>query len=1057
MLPVSIQRVFSAQRVQIPSKYLRLAIWVVGIAGILITATTVVLVQNFTREEVQKQFEAVVNASFNRLGSVITEADPYLLSLQAYSAVNQRLNPAVFKAVAKQAIAVHPSIQAIEWVPVISHDELAAFERHAQSFYPGFSVRDLSAEGSEEPSRVAHQTYFPVLQVVPLQGNEAAMGFNLGSNPERLQAIHEAIARRSLTLSPRVSLVQDDAKGNGILLFHPAYDDAGALKGFVLAVFKLSTLFGPIELTTAQQGVRFSITDVTDPGKPVALFGASFIDSQKLPPNSGEQSTALNKSGEQSLFTTTRHLNIGGRQFLVGYQGLPDYFATKITALSWLAIAFGVLSTLTLCLILGRLFTHNKRLEDRKKRLQTEFDESVMGPGMWEWDIRNDQLSLSPEACRLFGVADADPEGGLAFYLSHIPEEDKKIVEVQIRDALISGHAFRMSHRVLLPGGAAPRYVESDCFVEMDRKGQAKLLTGVMVDVSESRLSQNKLAESEQTMDWVLSATGEGIWDWHIPSGAVQHNENWYQKLGYAAGELPSTVDSFQTIVHPEDLTLVMLRVKTAMASQHDYYSEHRLRCKDGSVLWVIDRGRVVERDADGNPIRMVGAFIDVSNQKRNEETISKLAFYDPLTGLANRRLLENEVRKTLAKHARSGRSGLLIFIDLDDFKTLNDTQGHDVGDLLLQAFAVLLSQLVRGSDTVARLGGDEFVILIDDAGGTEVEVTDSAMRIAGKILTGLSAPFDLNGYLYKTNASIGLAQFGRSGDTLVDVFKRADLAMYQAKQAGKGTYRFFDPESQRLLDQQAVVEAELTEALSAHQIVPLYQPIASHTGQIVGAETLCRWEHPIRGRINPVDFIPFAEKSDLIVLIDEAMLEHVCRQLGAWQLDPVHEHLTLSVNLSAKYFGFSDFVDRVLGVCHQYNVRLNRLKIELTESMLLKNIGEASRKVKALNDAGIRLSLDDFGTGYSSLSYLQQLRISELKIDQSFVAHIFDDDRSAAICKSILALAHSLSLSVIAEGVETEAQRAFLVEHGCELLQGYLIGRPCEAAVLIPGGIRVT
>ena len=317
-----------------------------------------------------------------------------------------------------------------------------------------------------------------------------------------------------------------------------------------------------------------------------------------------------------------------------------------------------------------------------------------------------------------------------------------------------------------------------------------------------------------------------------------------------------------------------------------------------------------------------------------------------------------------------------------------------------------------------------------------------------------MAEPFDLNGYRYKTNASIGLAHFGDAADTIVEVFKRADLAMYQAKKSGKGAYRFFDPESQRLLDYQSSIESELAIAITEQQIVPLYQPIANRDGRIVGAETLCRWEHPERGLINPVDFIPFAEKSNLIVQIDELMLHHVCRQLSAWQEDPRCRHLVVSVNLSARFFGFSDFIPRLLVVCRQYGTPMNQLKIELTESMLLKNIGEAARKVKELAQYGIRLSLDDFGTGYSSLTYLQHLKINELKIDQSFVAHIFDDESSAAICKSILALAQSLDLSVIAEGVETSAQRDFLVSHGCELLQGYLIGRPCAASELIPENV---
>ena len=1039
-----IERALSANKGQVPSHYLRLAIWVVVCFGFAITSSTIVLIQKYQQHDTDVRFETVVNDNFANLNNALTEANPFLMSLAGYAAASDEVTLNIFEVLAAPALAHYPSIQALEWIPQVARRDKQVFEARARKQYDRYQILERDADGILTPAKVDRAFYYPVLFVVPLADNRNALGFDLGSNPKRSQALDHAISREAPTYSSRISLVQDRVKANGILLVNPVFSGDNRLKGFVLAVFRLSVLLKPVDIVAEKDGLLLTIRDLDAPQSEALLYQSPALAKPDF-----------NGLGMVNPLSAQKAFEIGGRRWQVDYRAMPGYFEQSIAPLSWLAGLFGLLMTGALSFVLYRLYVSNRRYEIQISRLHEQFHQDSRYPGVWEWNSTNDHLSLSVDACRVLGVSDVSLIRGFQFYLSCIPVADRDLVQRQVVDALKAGTPFRIVHRILCPNGGF-RHVESDCFIERDARGTPGIVVGIINDVTDRVQSQLRLQDSERTMSWVLSATGEGIWNWHLPTGVVLHNDLWYERLGYQKSELPNDVASFQKILHPEDMAMVMSRVQAALASGKDYSSEHRLVCKDGTVMWVIDRGRVVERDDAGQPLRMVGAYIDISDQKRNQETISRLAFYDSLTGLANRRLLENEVRKTLAKHARSGGYGLLIFVDLDDFKTLNDTQGHDVGDLLLQAFAGFLKSQVRDSDTVSRVGGDEFVILIDEAGETEAEAADAGARIASKILAGMAEPFDLNGYRYKTNASIGLAHFGDVSDTIVEVFKHADLAMYQAKQSGKGAYQFFDPESQRLLDRQTLIEAELAEAINQEQIIPLYQPIADQYGKIVGAETLCRWAHPERGLISPVDFVPYAEKSHLIVQIDELMLHHVCRQLAAWEDDPEYRHLVLSVNLSARFFGFSDFIARLIAVCYQYGTPMKQLKIELTESMLLKNIGEAARKVKELADYSIKLSLDDFGTGYSSLTYLQHLKINELKIDQSFVAHIFDDESSAAICKSILALAKSLELSVIAEGVETVAQRDFLVAHGCELLQGYLIGRPRGAADLLTNNVVV-
>ncbi|PKO26015.1 MAG: diguanylate cyclase, partial [Betaproteobacteria bacterium HGW-Betaproteobacteria-9] len=433
----------------------------------------------------------------------------------------------------------------------------------------------------------------------------------------------------------------------------------------------------------------------------------------------------------------------------------------------------------------------------------------------------------------------------------------------------------------------------------------------------------------------------------------------------------------------------------------------------------------------------------DITQRKEAEEEIRELAFYDQLTHLPNRRLLMDRLQRALASASRSQRAGGLLFIDLDNFKTLNDTFGHDHGDLLLREVAQRLGTCIRDGDTVARLGGDEFVVMIEDLSTNLQEAAEAARVVSEKILAALDVPYQLAGHEHHSTPSIGVTLFAERPQGVDELLKQADIAMYQAKAAGRNTVRFFDPEMQNVLTNRASLEMDLRQALVEGQFLLYYQPQVDAAGRITGAEALVRWRHPLRGIVSPAEFIPLAEDTGLILPLGQWVMETACRQLVRWGSRAETAALTLAVNVSARQFRQEHFVDQVLTTLRQSGTTAERLELELTESLLLDDVEDTIIKMTALKNEGLRFSLDDFGTGYSSLAYLKRLPLNQLKIDQSFVRDVLSDPNDAAIARTVVALGQSLGLDVIAEGVESQEQRDFLHSQGCYAYQGYLFGRP--------------
>ncbi|MEJ5990051.1 EAL domain-containing protein [Ramlibacter sp. PS3R-8] len=516
-------------------------------------------------------------------------------------------------------------------------------------------------------------------------------------------------------------------------------------------------------------------------------------------------------------------------------------------------------------------------------------------------------------------------------------------------------------------------------------------------------------------------------------------NEAFERRTGYAREEVIG--QSPRLLQGPDTQRPQLDRIRAALEQWERVRVDLINYTKAGEPYWV---------DLDVSPVwdearrltHWVAVGRDITERKRDEEKIQYLAFYDPLTQLPNRQMLLDRLNEAVGPSGHA-HEGALMFIDLDNFKVLNDTLGHQKGDLLLQQVARRLRNCVAKGDLVARLGGDEFVVLLENRPDKPLDPITAAEVVSQRILEGLGEPYVLPGYLHHSTCSIGVTLFGKAPSSVNELLKQADLAMYQAKAAGRNAVRFFDPEMQAVASANAALATDLRQAWRDNNLKIEYQPQVGMDGRMFGVEALLRWEHPTRGIVRPDEFIPTAEETSLIIPIGHWVLEAACAQLAEWGTRPDRSHLSIAVNVSVRQFRHPDFIDEVMTCVRRAGIRPDRLKLELTESLLADNLDSAIAKMRNLKDMGVRLSVDDFGIGYSSLSYLKRLPIDELKIDRAFVKDILSDHNDAAIAATIIGLCRSLGLEVIAEGVETEEQRAFLARQGCERYQGYLYCRP--------------
>ncbi len=620
----------------------------------------------------------------------------------------------------------------------------------------------------------------------------------------------------------------------------------------------------------------------------------------------------------------------------------------------------------------------------------------------------------------------------------------RKRAENPVEKVMKNGLIVGLANHTALISKTGKEYQIADSAAPIIGKNQQMI--GVILvfhDVTEQYLLYANIEENEQRFRHVHEVSGAYIWEVGLDNRFTFITDQCIQVKGYPAIQLLGHTP-FE-FMPEEDRKKARKTLQNAIANKSCFEFTHRNLAPDGKILWEEVKGEVV-LDETGRVIKIRGAGISINARKKAEVEIRKLAFYDPLTNLPNRRLLIDRLKHEINAAKRHNSIGAILFFDLDHFKNLNDSLGHDAGDELLVQIARRLLHQLRSEDTAARLGGDEFVILLTNLSTNQDYAILKIRKVTEKIHLALQEIYYLKGHEYHLSISIGITLFPQPGQKVNDLLKQADTALYRAKSKGRNNYQFFRQEMQEAAHNRLLIEKELHTALSSHQLSLYYQPQINAEGQLVGAETLIRWFHPEKGLITPNQFIPVAEESGLILKLGQWILDHAFAQMKLWQQTHVLKpEQKLSINISPKQFRQENFVREITELLHHHDISADLFIFEITENLFLYEIDETIDKMQQLKKLGVSFSIDDFGTGYSSLAYLKRLPLTELKIDKTFINDLDIDNNDQVIIETIIAMAKHMQLRVIAEGVETSNQLNFLLRHGCYHYQGYYFSKPLD------------
>ncbi|ACD21014.1 bifunctional diguanylate cyclase/phosphodiesterase [Paraburkholderia phytofirmans] len=917
------------------------------------------------------------------------------------------------------------AIGIVAWVPATQMVEhIASMRRQGVPDYA------IEPKGSRED-------YAPIIQREPFIGiNRAAPGFDAWADPVRRRALEQARDSGMATLSGKVRLSVDSGNARpGFIMYLPIYargqpQDSVAqrrahLVGWVYASFRMHDVIA-------------SLYGEQPPGLTIAIYDGVETSAAAL----------LHKTPEApghhrvTDMAANEYLVVGGHDWTLSMNAQDDFKARfgRNAALPIASTGTGLsllLALLTWLMMTGRgramrlASAMTKELRENEEKFRAIADCTVNWEIWWGTDGKPRWINSAVEAYIGYTVDEcmALPDfAGTVIYPADIPR-----VAPEFQKALQGLRGDDLEFRCVRKDGSL-MWLSASWVPITDSKGEF-----IGFRTSGRDITERKQVEAELRIAAVAFDSMEPMMITDASATILRVNSAFTECTGYTAEEIVGQTPRVLRSGRHDDAFFQEMweEIHSAGGWQGEVWD----RRKNGEVYpkWLTISAVMSD---NGTVSHYVGTHHDITERKIAEERIKELAFFDALTRLPNRTLLLDRLRQAITASARNEACGALLFIDLDHFKTLNDTLGHDKGDLLLQQVARRLADSVLESDTVARVGGDEFVVVLGNLHKNRQEAANQTEAVGERILAVLGSPYHLGKIEYRTSASIGATVFRGHQASIDELLKQADLAMYKSKERGRNAVRFFDPDMQTVVVQRAALEAGLRNAIEDNQFLLHYQAQVVGT-RVTGAEALVRWQHPQRGIVPPAEFIPLAEETGLIVALGSWVLEAACAQLARWAARPDMAHLTIAVNVSVQQFRKADFVDNVLTIIGRTGARPDRLKLELTESVLVDNVQDIIEKMSALKAKGIVFALDDFGIGYSSLSYLKRLPLDQLKIDRSFVRDVLVDSNDAVIARTIVALARSLGLGVIAEGVETEAQRDFLAAAGCYAYQGYYFCRP--------------
>ncbi|WP_050463680.1 bifunctional diguanylate cyclase/phosphodiesterase [Herbaspirillum autotrophicum] len=1006
------------------------------VAGLSITWTAWEHERQVVRNETKSQFDFALREAAGRVEQRMAAYEQMLRGVQGLFAATGEVSRKNFRdyVAALNFDANFSGIQAIgidEWVPAARKDAHIAAMR--QQGFPDYSIMP---DGARED-------YAPIVQREPYIGrNRSPFGFDHWSEPTRRKAMEKARDSGMPTVSGKVELklTGDMNSYPSFIMYLPIYADGlpqatiderrSNLIGWVHASFRMhdviASLYGDQPF-----GLAFAIYDGVEP-TPAALLYQSVIPDLRR---------------NEDAITGTEYLVVGGHNWTLSMRTMDAFDAHfRRNAESLIAVT-GIGLSLLLALLAWAMISSRSRavslaaemtkeLRQSEEQFRAIADCTVNWEVWWGPDGKPRWINPSVKDYTGYTVEECLSMPDLARTL--IYADDLRRIGPKLMRGLQGERGDDLEFRCVRKDGSL--FWLSVSWVPItDNNG---IFAGFRT--SGRDITERKQVEAELRIAAVGFDSLEGMMVTDADCNILRVNRAYTTITGYTAEEVVGQAPHlFKSERHGPNFFRDMWDI---IRRDGGWQGEIWDRRKNGEVYPIWLTISAVKND-EGVVVNYVGTHHDITDRKIAEEKIKELAFFDALTRLPNRTLLLDRLKQAIAVSTRNRSCSALLFIDIDQFKTLNDTLGHDKGDLLLKQVALRLAASVRANDTVARVGGDEFVVVLESLHRDPQEAASQTRTVGEKILAVLGNTYQLDDIEYRTTASIGATVFSGRQASIDELLKQADLAMYKSKESGRNALRFFDPAMQAVVLERVALEAGLRKAIEDRELLLHYQAQVLDDGRVTGAEVLVRWQHPERGMVSPAAFIPLAEETGLILPLGCWVLETACAQLANWARRPETAHLTIAVNVSAQQFREADFVDTVLDIIRKTGANPERLKLELTESMLVDNVEDIISKMHALKACGVVFSLDDFGIGYSSLSYLKRLPLDQLKIDQSFVRDVLIDPNDASIATTIVALAQSLGLGVIAEGVETAAQRDFLAAAGCHAYQGYFFCRPVPLA----------